>query len=162
MGCGDVKNALEATNSKHIKNFEIHLNDLHPSVLARNIAILKIISSETFNPDKEEDIAFLWDVWYNLDWPKKTRARFQIVVNELLEAMPVNIEVPNRSHLEELRELWRHWQSILLYSGLQSKFIFEATRLKRYNVLQCCQCNAPTQIFLLCFLLFSLTCLSIF
>jgi hypothetical protein len=41
---------------------QIHLNDLNPSVVARNITNLKIISAPDF-PEDDKDFSFLWDVW---------------------------------------------------------------------------------------------------
>ncbi|XP_046633289.1 uncharacterized protein LOC124312836 isoform X2 [Daphnia pulicaria] len=113
LGCGDLRNTFQATTSKNPQKLEIHLNDFHPSVLARNIIILKIVSASDFNPDNDEDFGFLWDVWYNMDWPEETRKRFLSVVKELLnEKLPDNVSIPNNSHLEKLKSLWSNWHIV--------------------------------------------------
>ncbi len=113
MGCGDLRNTFQATTSKNPKNLEIHLNDFHPSVLARNIIILKIVSARDFNPDNDEDFGFLWDVWYNIDWPEETRKRFLTVVKELMnEKLPDNVSIPINSHFEKFKNLWSNWHSV--------------------------------------------------
>ncbi len=101
LSCGDLRNTFQATTCKNPQKLEIHLNDFHPSVLARNIIILKIVSASDFNPDNNEDLGFLWDVWYNMDWPEETRKRFLSVVKELMnEKLPDNVSIPNKSHDE--------------------------------------------------------------
>ena len=54
---------------------------MNPSVVACNITILKIISASNFNPDGDDDkdMAFLWDLWYNTEWPDETKQRFKII-----------------------------------------------------------------------------------
>jgi hypothetical protein len=92
---------------------EIHFNDFQPSVLARNIIILKIVSASDFNPDNDEDFGFLWDVWYNMDWPEETRKRFPSVMKELTnEKLPDNVSIKKKSHLEKLKSLWSNWHSV--------------------------------------------------
>jgi hypothetical protein len=100
---------------------QIHLNDLNPSVVARNIIILKIISAPDFNPEDDEDFAFLWDVWYNLEWPEVTRKRFQGILKDLLNGVfPENVSVPKTSQSEILKKVWSAWLSV------SSKTEFEA------------------------------------
>jgi hypothetical protein len=100
---------------------QIHLNDLNPSVVARNIIILKIISAPDFNPEDDEDFAFLWDVWYNLEWPEVTRKRFQGILKDLLNGVfPENVSVPKTSQSEILKKVWSTWLSV------SSKTEFEA------------------------------------
>ena len=73
-------NTLEASTTSHLKHLHIHLNDNNPLVLARNILILKVISDEKFDPDNTDDLASLWDLWYNLEWPESTEKRFMKAV----------------------------------------------------------------------------------
>jgi hypothetical protein len=113
LGCGDLRNTFQATTSKNPQHLGIHLNDFHSSVLARNIIILKIVSARDFNPDNDEDFGFLWDVWYNIDWPEETRERFLTVVKELMnEKLPNNVSIPNNSHFEKFKNLWSNWYSV--------------------------------------------------
>ena len=41
------------------------MNDIEPEILARDALLLEIIN--TVDVEKEEDIKFLWAVWYNLE-----------------------------------------------------------------------------------------------
>ena len=105
---------------------QFHLNDLNPSILARNITILKIISASNFNPSDEEDVAFLWDVWYNSEWPDITRKRFQIVLNDLLdECLLENISIPKSQHLESLKKVWSAWHLLLSSTNSKSQLLME-------------------------------------
>ena len=67
--------------------------------------------SQGFNHEKEEDIAFIWDVWYNLEWPESTVNRFQEVLKKLLnKELPENVSIPNiSSHLESLKKVLNVW-----------------------------------------------------
>lgn len=71
LECGDLRNTLKTVSSGIAKHFQLHLNHFSPTVLAvvlaQNILILKIITSQEFDTKNEEDVAFLWDVWYNVD-----------------------------------------------------------------------------------------------
>ncbi len=116
---------LEASTTEHLKNLHIHLNDMEPSVLARNILILKVLSEAKFDLNNQKDLSFLWDVWYNTEWPESTKIRFQDVVKDLLDGfLPENVSVPNGSHLEKLMSVWRWWSSSLS-SQFQSKSFIE-------------------------------------
>jgi len=63
------------------------MNDISPTVVADNIAILKIISALDFNLEDKEDFAFLWDICYTLQWPEITHKRFQQTVKDLLNGL---------------------------------------------------------------------------
>ncbi len=105
---------LQTSTNEHIKNLHIHLNSNIPSILARNILILKVISEEDFNPNNERDIAFLWDVWYNLEWGEGTKKRFLETVKFLLDGQtPENVLIPKSCQLECLRDTWNGWCSVL-------------------------------------------------
>ena len=111
---------------------QIHLNDLNPSVVARNITILKIISAPDFNPEDDEDFAFLWDVWYNLEWPEVTHKRFQGVLKDLLNDLyPENVSVPKTSQAEMLKKVWSAWLSVLSKTESEARVLMEKVGLER-------------------------------
>ncbi len=102
---------------------QIHLNDYNPAVVARNITILKIISAPDFNPEDGEDFAFLWDVWYNLDWPEVTHKKFQGVLKDLLnDSFPENVSVPKTKHSEMLKQVWSAWLSVSSKTESEASF----------------------------------------
>lgn len=110
LGCGDLRNTFETVNTKGAYSFHFHLNDRHPLILSRNITILKIVSSPDFDPNNQEDLNFIWDVWYNTDWPDKTRKRFIKVLKDLLAGkLPDNITVPEIDDLKCFKEIWTNW-----------------------------------------------------
>jgi hypothetical protein len=111
---------------------QIHLNDLNPSVVARNITILKIISAPDFNPEDDEDFAFLWDVWYNLEWPEVTHKRFQGVLKDLLnDLFPENVSVPKTSQAGMLKKVWSSWLSVLSKTESEARVLMEKVGLER-------------------------------
>ena len=131
LGCGDLMSTLQSTMCKHIGSLHVHLNDRDHSVLARNLLLLTVIS-QGFNPKKEEDIAFLWDVWYNLEWPETTLKRFQEVLKSLLAGeFPQNVSIPNSCHLESLKKVWTVWSSVSSQRKCQSKSQMEKIHSER-------------------------------
>ena len=134
LGCGDLMNTLQSTLYEHTRNLHIHLNDKNHSVLARNLLMLTVIS-HGFTPEKEEDLAFLWDVWYNLEWPETTLKRFQEVLKNLLNGeLPQNVLIPNSSHLESLKKVWTLWSVVASKRPCQSKSLMENVRSERYSI----------------------------
>ena len=128
LGCVDLRGALQAaidTEHKKPKTLHIHLNDINPSVLAQNILLLKIISEPDFNPNCEQDIDFLWNVWYNVEWPETTRARFQLILNHLLyeEEKLADVCFDGSSQLQSLKSIWSTWSSMSSYMIPNSKFL---------------------------------------
>ena len=128
-----MRNALKtAGNGKNIANLDIHLNDLNPSVVARNILILKIISADGFDIENEEDISFLWDIWYNAEWPEATRKRFESVLKELLDNnLPDNVVIPKSSYLRTLKTVWSAWISIIAKSNSESELFMKKIKKER-------------------------------
>ncbi len=95
------------------------MNDISPAVVARNITILKIISAPDFNPDNKEDFAFVWDIWYNLEWPEITRKRFQQTMKDLLnDLLPQEISIPKTIQRQMLKDVWSSW----LLTSSESEF----------------------------------------
>lgn len=130
LGCGDLRNTLQATANENAKGFLISLNDNNPSILARNITILKILSDKSFNPEKEEDLSFLWDVWYNAEWPELTRIRFLVVLRDILDGqLPKNVSVPDTKQLQSLKQVWSSW--LATCSGDESKWTSFMQEIKK-------------------------------
>ena len=118
--CGDLRNTLKTVSSGIAKHFQLHLNHFSPTVLARNILILKIITSQEFDTKNEEDVAFLWDVWYNVDWPKQTQTRFKLVLKELMDNnLPENVTIAKDSQLEKFKAVWLSWWSAVCLNDLK-------------------------------------------
>ena len=127
-----MRNALKtAGNRKNIENLDIHLNDVNPSVVARNILILKIISADDFDIQNEEDISFLWDIWYNAEWPESTRKRFELVLKEILDNnLPDNV-IPKSSSLITLETVWSKWISIISKRESESNLFMKKIHKER-------------------------------
>ena len=133
MGSGDLRNALQATTTKHISNLHIHLNDYNASVVARNVMILNILSAPGFNPENDKDFAFLWDLWYNSEWPDTTRNRFNGVVKDLLDGrLRENIIIAKSSHLHILRTVWSSWQVTTSKPQPESDLLMKRIKKERY------------------------------
>ena len=111
---------------------QIHLNDLNPLVVARNITISKIISAPDFNPEDDDDLAFLWDFWYNLEWPEVTRKRFEGVLKDLLnDSFPENVSVPKTSQSEMLKKVWSAWLSVSSKTEPEASFLIKRVGFER-------------------------------
>jgi hypothetical protein len=133
LGSGDLRNTLKtAGNRKYIANLDIHLNDVNPSVVARNILILKIISEDGFDIQNEEDVSFLWDLWYNAEWPESTRKRFELVLKEILDNnLPDNVVIPKSSSLITLKTVWSKWISIISKRESESNLFMKKIQKER-------------------------------
>lgn len=132
LGCGDIRNALQAT-SVNTKKLHIHLNDINPSVMARNVLILKIISADGFDIEKKEDISFLWDIWYNAEWPETTHKRFKLILQELLQNnLPENAAIPKSTNLQSLKAVWSAWSSISSKTKSEAEIFMKKINKERY------------------------------
>jgi hypothetical protein len=112
LNCHDLRNVLQTIASKTSKNgpLNIHLNHSCPFSLARNVLILKVISATNFNANCAEDFRYLWDIWYNVEWPKKTLDRFCKDVKELIDMGLPEHNLDFDSHqLKDLKDVWGNW-----------------------------------------------------
>jgi hypothetical protein len=100
--------------------------------VARNILILKIISADGFDIQNEEDRSFLWDLWYNAEWPESTRKRFESFLKELLDNnLPDNVVIPKSSYLRTLKTVWSTWISITAKSKSESDLFMKKIQKER-------------------------------
>lgn len=84
LGCGDIRNMLETCRaSPHAKHLAFALNDLNPSIIARN-GLLLAACKET-DPFSPKDIDFLWSVWYNLELSKPHDHKMKQLTKKLLK-----------------------------------------------------------------------------
>ena len=116
LRCHDLRNVLQTIASKDSNDnkLSIHINHPCPLSFARNALILKVISDPNFDVNKQEDVDYLWDVWYNAEWPKSTLDRFVQDVQDLIEkGLPENCNPLQRSQLDNVQHIWRGWLSSL-------------------------------------------------
>lgn len=105
--------------------------------MARNILMLKIISARDFNPEKDEDLNFLWDIWYNATWPEITRKRFLGVLKDLVnEKLPQNVIIPEGNHFQSVKKIWSAWRKSISENHFESTTIFANILLERYNTFR--------------------------
>ena len=97
------------TDAYKIVNF--HFSDDSKSVLARNILLVHIILSDDFDPENLNDIKYLWDVWYSLQWNNVTKKRFIKDVQQVLAGQWVNslISIPDPNGVQQLNDILRFW-----------------------------------------------------
>ena len=126
MGCGDLRNPL-ATSAvrgklhagQHYQNLNLHLNDASLPVIARNVLIMKIISCPKFDPNNDDDMGYVWDIWYNATFSRSTAKRFSEDVTSLMDnPLPANVIIPKSSYLEELKAIWTDWLSKIKSSSV--------------------------------------------
>jgi hypothetical protein len=123
---------VAAGNRKNLNSIHLHLNDLNPSIVARNILILKIISAPDFDTNNKEDIAFLWDLWYNAEWPISTRDRFKLVLKKLLDnELPDNVVIHKSNYLITLKTIWATWSSTSSKTKSESDLFMEKIQRER-------------------------------
>ena len=122
LGCGDLRSPLAtAIGAKKNQYLHIHINDNNLVVIARNILILKIMSTPEFNPNKKADLDYLWHLWYDATWPESTLKRFMQDIKDLLDQpLPQSIFIPeSHIHIERLRNLWTEWLSLVQTTSVE-------------------------------------------
>ncbi len=118
-------------NNKKQKLY-IHLNDWNPSIIARNILMLKVISASDFDTNNEDDVAFLWDLWYNAEWAEVTLKKFQSVLKELLDnALPENVIIAKSKYLQSLQAVWRSWNDYCSKTKSEAKLLMDKMHEER-------------------------------
>ncbi|KAK3582021.1 hypothetical protein CHS0354_000262 [Potamilus streckersoni] len=112
LGCGDIRNilftikTLDDEKSKS-KNLHFYLNDIEGVILARNLILFKIL--EIIDPDKNEDVEFLWSVWYDAQIPKESLNRLMHIIQDLLENVPPFVEYMTKETEEEVKSVLKYW-----------------------------------------------------
>ena len=104
---------LENSNtfSEHNGVVDLTLTDSVATV-AKNIFILKVINNECFDEENPDDLHYLWDVLYNMEWSKATLQRFLNDITWLCEGnLPKNVKVPEPSETSLLKKTWSNWIS---------------------------------------------------
>lgn len=122
MSSGDLPFAVHSgslSSNQRIAN--ITITDVSPITVARNILFAKIISDLTFDPNNEEDLQDLWNIWYNMKWSSKTRDRFLRHVTELNTGkLPQNLKLPAENDTTVLENIWGFWISLTSDSNTAS------------------------------------------
>lgn len=78
--------------------------------MARNILVAKIITDASFDPQSEDDLQYLWDIHYNMEWSSKTLQQFQKDVTELKEGnFSQKLKIPVANDMEILKNIWDFW-----------------------------------------------------
>lgn len=93
----------------------VHLNSTSLLCLARNILMLKVISSAEFNAEDSTDLNYLWDLWYNAAWSKSTVDRFLVDVQELIDIIMTKHDFNTLEAKKkiELKEIFQGWITFL-------------------------------------------------
>ena len=113
MGCGDIYNALH-TGAYHSgsNSLDIHLNDVSSLCMARNALLLKVCSAPEFDPNDPNDLNYLWNIWYNAEWPESTRQRFIKDAKEIVtDNISSSICISNEKGRNSLKEICNRWSS---------------------------------------------------
>lgn len=85
-----------------------------------------------FNPGNEKDFSFLWDIWYNAEWPEVTKKRYLVVCNELLDdKLPENVFIPVPNHYKALKKVWKVWHTISSRTQSESDILVCKTKQER-------------------------------
>jgi hypothetical protein len=111
LSCEDILKALETTASKSLnpRQLHYHINENNLANVARNILIVKIISSPTFDPMKNEDLEYIWEVWYGVYWSSKDIwDRFKKDVKSLMNGhLPETVELYPSKCLQLIKDVWK-------------------------------------------------------
>ena len=138
LGCRDLRNVLQTigskTNLEENQHLSIHLNQDCALSFARNVLFLEVISSPTFDVNSVEDINYLWDLWYNAEWPEKTCSRFEKDVEISCEKDFISEYRLTSSQCYDLKKVFSGW-----LAALSSK-LTKQNEIKSISILRyvCC------------------------
>lgn len=142
LSCGDLPFPLQSCYlSSPVKIESITLADDSPIVMARNVLFAKIITNSHFDVSNSEDIEYLWDIWYNMEWPAKTLQRFLQDLKDLAEDnISPNLKIPSTVDKDHLKTIWGFWISSASEMNPTSMKILHEQRLKKsiycYQLIQ--------------------------
>ena len=113
LGCGDIRHILKTVanvgDDSSTKNISFVINDMETAVIARDLFLMYIV--ENLDADNDEDVAFLWSVWYNMQLSASHHARMVEILNKLL----VNENTQNWTICASTRkrclQAWTSWST---------------------------------------------------
>jgi hypothetical protein len=112
LGCADLRNVL-LTSSKltdAYKKLDAHFSADSEFLVARSVMIAHIILSDDFHPENSDDLQYLWDVAYSLQWNEHTKKRFIKNIKQLLAGQwSSKIILPASDDIECLKDFAREW-----------------------------------------------------
>jgi len=71
--------------------------------------ITHIISASEFNPERVDDLQYVWNVWYSTQWDSSTAKRFSKDVLEILAHKWQKHIVVKDDDLGVLDGVWKYW-----------------------------------------------------
>ena len=116
LGIGDVRNLLSTVSELSQRKEDaipeclcFHLNDYDASTLARDVIILETVRS--IDPDCDQDVDFLWNLWYNLALSYQDSQRLQKIIQSLIseEHMKSHLQFGSSAVFTECQEIWKDW-----------------------------------------------------
>ena len=129
-----MRNALHtaAQSPTDLKNLNIHLNDNYECVIARNFFITHVVTNKEFNTSNQDDLQYVWDVWYSTQWNDTTAKRFLKDVNQLLAGQWKSNSsiVITDAGISILEKTWSHWKETVSAMNADT---FSSTMLQRYE-----------------------------
>lgn len=134
LGIGDVRNLLSTVSELSQRKQDaipeclcFHLNDYDTSILARDVIILETVRS--IDPDCDQDVDFLWNLWYNLALSYKDSQRLQTIIQRLIseEHVKSNLQFGSSAVFTECQEIWKDW--------LQLEMNIDEVALQRQNLM---------------------------
>ncbi|XP_031572249.1 uncharacterized protein LOC116306350 isoform X2 [Actinia tenebrosa] len=123
LASGDVRNLLFTVSGLSLrkpnerpKSISFHLNDYDPSIVARNAVVLEI--ANTIDPGEDDDVDFLWNVWYNLalskDHSDRLRATLASLITRDFNECESFLKFQESKVLQECQAIWEDWKEVEL------------------------------------------------
>ena len=99
---------------QYCQNLNLHLKIHQPAFDCKECHHSENSCCPKFDPNNDEDMGYVWDIWYNATFSRSTIKRFTEDVRSLLDdPLPTNSIIPKSSYLEELKAIWIEWLSRL-------------------------------------------------
>ncbi|XP_067687618.1 uncharacterized protein [Haliotis asinina] len=99
LGCGDIRNVLHTIHVLHKDGttkskgqiLNIHLNDFEKGILSRDLILLYLVRA--IDPASDQDMRFMWGIWYDCLLSQDHDQRLQYVLQELSTAPASTFDV---------------------------------------------------------------------
>ena len=121
LASGDVRNLLHTVAELSLrkphcrpKSLGFHLNDYDQSLVARNAILLEVMS--LINPSVQDDLDFLWNIWYNMTLSNAHFYRLREIISFLADRDFGNeggfLTFSDTSVHRECRRIWMDWKDL--------------------------------------------------
>ena len=127
LGSGDLRNMLhliQTSSSSH--QWELHLVDINPCVVARNILFIHLLNDERASADD------LWAIWYDFLLEKRVSSYLQNLIKTIADS---DLEMVRDEDRSMIRATFQQWLALFDFTTNSTKK--RASRQRHQHISHC-------------------------